>query len=101
MILHTKYQLSGRVVRSLLQISERWPCHTWPVVRMKFAPLGGKFGWDLLIYPILFSLRSSDMTEILLTVTLSRNPINQYQIKALGIVVSDDKLFYVYLCKPM
>ena len=76
----------GRVVHSLLQLSERWPCHIWPVGRMKFASLEANLGggWGLRVfYPILlFSLPLSgkipDMTEILLTGTLSLNSINQF-----------------------
>ena len=29
----------GRVVYVLLQLSERWPCHIWPVDRSRFASL--------------------------------------------------------------
>ena len=36
---NTFLRVDGRVVRSLLQLSERWPCHIWPVGRMKFALL--------------------------------------------------------------
>ena len=70
--------VGGRVVHSLLQLSER-PCHIWLVGRMKFASFKANlgWGWGLLVYPILlFSLplsgRSPDMTEILLTGTLSK-----------------------------
>ena len=35
----------GRVVRFLLQLSERWPCHIWLVGRMKFASLEANLGW--------------------------------------------------------
>ena len=62
-----------RVVGSLLQLSERCPCHIWLVGRIKFASLevnlGG--GWGLLVYLILLSLswRSPDMTEVSLTGT--------------------------------
>ena len=70
------YSVGGRVVRSLLQLSKRWPCHIWPVSMMKFASLEENMdgGLDLLVYPILlFSLplswRSPVMTEILLTAT--------------------------------
>ena len=34
--------LGGRVVHSLLQLSERWPCYVWLVDRMKFASLEAK-----------------------------------------------------------
>ena len=67
------------MVHSLLQLSERWPCHIWPVYRMKFATHEANFGWEwgLLLNPLLLSLppsgRSpeSDITEILLTGTLN------------------------------
>ena len=69
--------MGDRVVRALLQLSERWSCHIWLVYRMKFATLGSG---GLLVYPILFfslplSGRSpmSDVTEILLTGTLNLN----------------------------
>ena len=49
------------MVHSLLQLSDRWPCHNLFVGRMKFATieanLGG--GWSLLIYPILLFLSPS------------------------------------------
>ena len=32
-------ELGCRVVRSLLQLSERWPCLIWLVGRMKFTSL--------------------------------------------------------------
>ena len=32
------------VVRSLLQLSERWPCHIWHVDGVKFASLEANFG---------------------------------------------------------
>ena len=82
--LHTLYLgcMGGRVVRSLLQLSERWPCHIWHVDRMK-----GKFawGWGVLVYPILLcylplSGRSPAMTEILLTGTLSLNSMKSINI---------------------
>ena len=66
-----------------MQLSERWPFHSWLIDRMKCASLEAIFyvGWALLVYPILvFSLplsgRSLDMTEILLTGTLSLSSIN-------------------------
>ena len=31
-------------VHSLLQLSERWPCHIWLVGRMKFASLEANLG---------------------------------------------------------
>ena len=75
-----KYTKGGRGVHSLLQLSVRWPCHIWLVGRIKLASLKAIFGWGwgLLVYPILlFSLplsgRCPDMTEILLTWTLSLN----------------------------
>ena len=37
-------QVDGTVVNSLLQLSERWPCHIWLVGRMKFATLEANFG---------------------------------------------------------
>ena len=39
----------GKVVRSLLQLSERWPCHICLVGRMKFVSLEANFslGHDL------------------------------------------------------
>ena len=68
------------MVPSLLQLSERWPCQILFVDRMKNASFETNLGGDsvLLVYPIpLSSLplsgRSPDMTEILLTGTLSLN----------------------------
>ena len=72
------WTLGGRLVRSLLQLSERWPCHIWLVGRMKFALLGANLGGSRY-----FSLSHSSflspclegggggpsMTEILLTGT--------------------------------
>ena len=65
---------------SLLQLSERWPCHVLPVGRMKFATLEANLSGGLLVYPILlFSLHlsgrspESDITEILLNWTLNLN----------------------------
>ena len=42
-------------MRSLLQLSERWPCHIWLVGRIKFASLevNVSLGWGLLVNPIL------------------------------------------------
>ena len=34
----------GRVVHSLLQLSERWPCHILFVGRMEFASLETRLG---------------------------------------------------------
>ena len=55
----------------------------WPVDRMKYALLKANLGGGqgLLVYPILLSFlplsgRGPDMTEILLTGTLSINSIN-------------------------
>ena len=67
------------MVCSLLQLSQRWSCHTWPVGRMQFASLEANLDLGLLVYHIhLFSLplsgRSPDVTEILLTGTSSFNP---------------------------
>ena len=47
--------VGGRVVRSLLQLSERWPYHFLYVGRMKFASLEANLGGDrgLLVYSIL------------------------------------------------
>ena len=39
------YLEGGRVVRSLQQLSERWPCHIWLVGRMKFASLDVRPIW--------------------------------------------------------
>ena len=81
------------MVHSLLQLSERWPCHIWLIGGMKCASLQANFdgGWGIVFYLILllsltFSLslslslslsgRSLNMTEILLTGTLSLNSIN-------------------------
>ena len=70
-------------MHSLLQLSERSPCHIWLVGRMKFASLEAHLdgGQGLLVDPILFSPslsgRSPDMTEILLTRILSFNSVNQ------------------------
>ena len=36
--------LGGRVVHSLLQLSERGPCHSWLVGMMKFASLEAHLG---------------------------------------------------------
>ena len=38
------FLMGGMVMRSLLQLSERWPCHSWPVCRMKFASLEANLG---------------------------------------------------------
>ena len=74
--------VGSMVVRSLLQLSERWPCDIWPVGRMKFVTLEANLSGSgvLLVYHILlFSLplsgRSpeSDITEILLTGTFNLN----------------------------
>ena len=35
----------GKLVHSLLQLSERWPCYIWPVGRMKFASLEANLVW--------------------------------------------------------
>ena len=73
------------MVWSLLQFSERWPRHIWPVSvsRMEFASLEANFGggWGLFVYHILlFSRpltgRSRDISEILLTGTLDLNSFN-------------------------
>ena len=56
------------VVYSLLHLSERRPCQQ-DEIRFTW----GKFGWGLLSF--FFSLRSPDMTEILLTGTLSLNSL--------------------------
>ena len=70
----------GSEVHSLLQLSERWTCHTciWLVGKMRLVSLEANVwvGWGLLVYSILlFSLllsgRSPNMTLILLTGTLS------------------------------
>ena len=39
----------GKEERSLLQLSERWPCHIWPVDRMTLASLepNSSLGLDL------------------------------------------------------
>ena len=60
------------MVRSLLQLPERWPCHIWLVGRMKFALIeinsgGGRSG----PFSLYHSGSSPDMTEILLTEPLS------------------------------
>ena len=77
--------MGGRELRSLLQFSERWPCHIWLVGRMLFSALEANLGLGqgLLVYPILIFLplswRSPGMTEILLIGTLNLNQsINQY-----------------------
>ena len=36
------YNEGGKAVHYLLQLSERWLCHTWPVGRMKIASLETK-----------------------------------------------------------
>ena len=86
---------SGRTVCSLLQLSERWPCHIRLFGNMKFASLvansgGGRMKFASLeanlggsLFFFLFSLplsRSSIMTEIMLTGTLSLNTINQHKM---------------------
>ena len=60
------------------------PCHIWLVDRMKFASLETNLGegWGLLVYPNLpfclpLSGRSPDITEMLLTGSLSLNSINE------------------------
>ena len=65
------------MVRSLLQLLDRWPCHILLIDRLKFASLKANLvgSWGLLVYSILLfylplSGRSLDMTEILLTGTL-------------------------------
>ena len=70
------------MVHSLLQLSERWLCHIWFVGRMKFASLetnlDGAFKSSIAFFLSIPSLsrRSPDMTEMLLTGTLSLNSIN-------------------------
>ena len=75
------------MVHSWVQLSEKRPCYIWLVGRMKLASLEAiKFGWGwglLVYYILLFSLplycRHPNMTEILLTGTLSLNSIiNQH-----------------------
>ena len=61
------------MVRSLLQLSERWSCHIWPVGRMKFSSIETNFGEAFQYIPFFFSLPLSDMTEIVLTGNLSFN----------------------------
>ena len=34
------FKVGVRVVNSLLQLSERWPCHIWRVARIVFASFG-------------------------------------------------------------
>ena len=87
----------GRVVHSLLQLSERWPGHIWLVGRMKFASFEANLGgFGALESSILFflslSLGSPYMTEILLTGTLSLNSINQF----IGLW-----LLWLYLCSTV
>ena len=73
----------GRVMHSLLKLSERCPCHILPFGWMKFVSLEANFGLgcDPLVYPILHPLllseRPPDMTEILLTETKSLNSIKK------------------------
>ena len=60
------------MVCSLLQLSERWPCHIWLVGRMKFTLIeinsgGGRSG----PFSLYHSGSSPDMTDILLTGLLS------------------------------
>ena len=54
--------------RSLLQLSEIWPCQIWLTGRMKFALL--EVGWGSGPLSLLLSRRSPNMTEILLNGTL-------------------------------
>ena len=67
------------MVHSLLQFSERYSCHISSVGKIKFASLMANSGGTLYSIPFLFfalplSGRSPpDMTEILLTGTLSLN----------------------------
>ena len=42
--LHNYDSLGGRVVHSLLQFSERGPCHSWLVGMMKFASIKAHLG---------------------------------------------------------
>ena len=50
----------GRVVPSLLQLSERWLCHIWFVDRMKFASLEANLcWWGLLVYSFFLSIGRS------------------------------------------
>ena len=79
----------GRVVHPLMKLSDRWPraSHIRLVSRMKFAHFKQLFfewwgSWCFLVNPILpfflpLSVRSPDMTEILLNWTSSVNSINQ------------------------
>ena len=70
----------GKVMQSLLQLSERWPCHVWLDGRMRFSSLEANLslGQGLLVNPILrfcipSSGRSPGITEILLTWMLNLN----------------------------
>ena len=67
--------MDGKEVRSLLQLSERWPCHIWIFAGMIFASpeINLSLGRGLLVNPFLLFLldppsgRSPYTTEILLT----------------------------------
>ena len=70
------------MVRPLLQLSERWPCHIRLVDGVKFASHEANVGrGPFILSHFLFSLplsgRSPDMTELLLTGTLSINSISK------------------------
>ena len=82
-ILFTVFSISSDPLKAATKcLSERWPCHIWPVGRMKFASLEANLDgiWGLLdpilLFPLPLSGRSLDMTEILLTWALSLNLIN-------------------------
>ena len=69
----------GNEARSLLQRLAIWACHILLVVRMKFASLlaNMRLGQGLLVYPLLSSWRSPNITGILLTGILKSKSINQ------------------------
>ena len=76
--------VSGKDLRSLLELLAIWSCHIWLAVRIIFASLvtNLSLGQGLLVYSILFfflppTRRNPDMTGILLTGMLNLNSTNQ------------------------
>ena len=67
------------LVHSLLQLSERWPCHVWIVGRMKFASLVSILVGVVafLVYPILFLLLTHDWSIVDWNFKPKNNIINE------------------------
>ena len=72
--------IGGWVMRSLLRLTEKWPCHVWHASLEAFF-VGGLLVYLILLFYTPLSLRSPNMTEISLTGTLSLNSINQFNFK--------------------